>query len=53
MKVVVCGAGQVGYTISRHLAGEHNDVTIIDQNSRLVQRVNDTLDVQGCSGTFP
>ncbi len=50
MKVVVCGAGQVGYAIARHLAGEHNDVTVIDQNAQLIQRVNDTLDVQGMVG---
>jgi trk system potassium uptake protein len=29
MKVIVCGAGQVGWQIVRHLAGEGNDVTII------------------------
>jgi trk system potassium uptake protein TrkA len=50
MKVIVCGAGQVGYAIARHLAGEHNDVTVIEQNPALVQRVNDTLDVQGMEG---
>jgi len=50
MKVIVCGAGQVGYNIARRLAGEHNDVTVIDQSQLLVQRVNDTLDVQGMLG---
>ena len=50
MKVVVCGAGQVGYAIARHLSGEQNDVTVVDQNPQLVQRVNDTLDVQGMVG---
>jgi len=50
MKVVVCGAGQVGYAIARHLSGEQNDVIVVDQNPQLVQRVNDTLDVQGMVG---
>lgn len=50
MKVIICGAGQVGYSIARYLAGEHNDVTVIDQNPSLVQRINDTLDVQGMLG---
>ena len=50
MKVIVCGAGQVGYSIARYLAGEQNDVTVIDQNPELVQRINDTLDVQGMLG---
>ena len=30
MKVIVCGAGQVGFSIARHLALENNDVTVID-----------------------
>jgi trk system potassium uptake protein TrkA len=50
MKVIVCGAGQVGSAIARHLAGEHNDVTVIDQAPELVQRVNEALDVQGMVG---
>jgi len=50
MKVIVCGAGQVGYAIARHLAAEQNDITVLDQNPTLVQRVNDTLDVQGMLG---
>ena len=50
MKVIVCGAGQVGYAIARHLAGEQNDITVLDQDPVLVQRVNDTLDVQGMLG---
>jgi len=50
MKVIVCGAGQVGYNIARRLSGEQNDVTVIDQAPELVQRVNDTLDVQGMLG---
>ena len=28
MKVIVCGAGEVGSSIARQLAGEGNDVTI-------------------------
>jgi len=50
MKVIVCGAGQVGTNIARHLATEHNDVTVIDQSPELVRRVTDTLDVQGLAG---
>jgi trk system potassium uptake protein TrkA len=50
MKVIVCGAGQVGTNIARHLATEHNDVIVIDQSPELVRRVTETLDVQGISG---
>ena len=29
MKVIICGAGQVGFNIARYLATEGNDVTVI------------------------
>ncbi|MFW8634617.1 Trk system potassium transporter TrkA [Cribrihabitans pelagius] len=50
MKVIICGAGQVGWQIARHLSGEHNDVTVVDSNPDLVRRATDTLDVQGVAG---
>ena len=50
MKVIICGAGQVGWQIARHLASEKNDVTVVDNNPELVARATDTLDVQGIAG---
>ncbi|WP_294621539.1 Trk system potassium transporter TrkA [uncultured Roseovarius sp.] len=50
MKVIICGAGQVGWQIARHLSGEKNDVTVVDNNPDLVRRATDTLDVQGLAG---
>ena len=50
MKVIICGAGQVGWQIARHLSGERNDVTVVDNNPELVRRATDSLDVQGVAG---
>ncbi|MFY0691423.1 MAG: Trk system potassium transporter TrkA [Paracoccaceae bacterium] len=50
MKVIICGAGQVGWQIARHLSGENNDVTVVDNNSELVRRATDSLDVKGITG---
>jgi len=50
MKVIVCGAGQVGSNIARHLAEEQNDVTIIDQSPELIARISEAYDVQGLVG---
>ena len=50
MKVIICGAGQVGFNIARQLARERNDVIVIDQSADLVRRVNELLDVQGMVG---
>ena len=50
MKVIICGAGQVGFHIARYLAAEGNDVTVIDQSRELIHRISDTLDVQAIVG---
>ncbi|MGR3495875.1 Trk system potassium transporter TrkA [Citreimonas sp.] len=50
MKVIICGAGQVGWQIARHLSGERNDVTVVDSNPDLIRRATDALDVQGITG---
>lgn len=50
MKVIICGAGQVGWQIARHLASENNDVVVVDNNPDLVRRATDTLDVNGVTG---
>ncbi|WP_438987177.1 Trk system potassium transporter TrkA [Marivivens donghaensis] len=50
MKVIICGAGQVGWQIARHLSSERNDVTVVDNNPELVRRATETLDVNGVTG---
>ena len=50
MRVIICGAGRVGTGIARRLAGEKNDVTIIDQTKALVRSVAERLDVRGVVG---
>jgi trk system potassium uptake protein len=50
MRVVICGAGQVGYGIAERLAAERNDVSVIDNSPGLVQNIQDKLDVRGHVG---
>lgn len=50
MKIIICGAGQVGMSIARQLSVEGNDVTVIDSSSELIQKVSDTLDVKAKLG---
>ena len=50
MKVIICGAGQVGYGIAERLASEGHDVTVIDRAPELVQVIRDQLDVRGYVG---
>lgn len=50
MRVIICGAGQVGYSIAAYLAREENDVTVIDTNPELIAQINEDLDVNGIVG---
>jgi trk system potassium uptake protein TrkA len=52
MKIIICGAGQVGGQIARHLAREAgaNQVTVIDNNAQLIRRITDAYDVNGVAG---
>ena len=50
MRVLVAGAGEVGFSIARHLAAEDNDVVVIDHSPERIQKVDDGLDVQSLVG---
>jgi len=50
VRVIICGAGQVGYGIAERLAAERNDVSVIDTSAELIQAIRDTLDVRGFVG---
>ena len=43
MKVIVCGAGQVGFNIARHLSQEDNDVIVVDQSAELTKKIGNSL----------
>ena len=50
MKVVVIGAGDVGYNIARHLLEEKQDVVVIDNDPSRVAHISEVLDVQVVEG---
>lgn len=50
MRVIICGAGQVGYNIATYLSGEENDVTVVDIQQPLISKINDELDVNTILG---
>lgn len=50
MRVIICGAGQVGFGIAERLAAEHNDVSIIDTSAKRIHEVREMLDVRGFVG---
>ncbi|MEM7290401.1 MAG: Trk system potassium transporter TrkA [Pseudomonadota bacterium] len=50
MRILICGAGQVGYGIAERLSRENNDVTVIDSSAELIDNIQDRLDVRGYVG---
>ncbi len=50
MNIIICGAGRVGYTISKILIEQNHSITIIDQSSEDIQNINETLDIKGIVG---
>ncbi len=55
MNIIICGAGRVGFTISKLLSEQNHSITVIDQSSEDIQKINDSLDVKGIVGkaTYP
>lgn len=51
MKIVIVGAGEVGYHIASRLALEHKEVVVIDKNADAIRRVAENMDVQTINGS--
>ena len=51
MKVIIVGAGEVGFHIASHLTLENKDVVVIDNNPEATRRISDNLDVQIVMGS--
>jgi trk system potassium uptake protein len=49
-KIIICGAGRVGISITEHLSNEGFDITVIDSNSDAIQKATELYDVQGVLG---
>ena len=45
MRIIVIGAGKVGYTLAEHLTEEEHDVIVIDRNEEVIDRCSGSLDV--------
>ena len=55
MNIIICGAGRVGFSISKQLSVQGHSITMIDQSSEFIQKINETQDVKGIVGraTYP
>ena len=50
MKTIICGAGDVGYSIADKLTKESFEVTVLDQSKERLKKISDNLDVKTILG---
>ncbi|UCG81224.1 MAG: Trk system potassium transporter TrkA [Desulfobacterales bacterium] len=50
MKIIIIGAGEVGFHIASRLSLENKDVILIEKNADALRRVTENLDVQTIEG---
>ena len=55
MNIIICGAGKVGFTIAKILSEQGHSITVIDQSSDDIKKIDETLDVKSIVGkaTYP
>lgn len=51
MKVVIIGAGEVGFNVASRLVNENKDVVVIDKDHEAIRRVSDNIDAQVVNGS--
>ena len=49
MNIIICGAGKVGFSISKQLAAQGHSISVIDQ-SKEDKKINETQEVKGIVG---
>ncbi len=45
MKIIIVGAGAVGFNIANQLSQEGHDISVVEENPELVQKITEKLDV--------
>tara|TARA_Y100000588_G_C14278028_1_gene935374 strand:- start:323 stop:1687 length:1365 start_codon:yes stop_codon:yes gene_type:complete len=50
MKTIICGSGDVGYSIANKLSKENFEVTVVDETSDKLTKISENLDVKVISG---
>ena len=51
MNIIICGAGKVGFSISKQLSAQGHSVTIIDQSSDDIKKINES-NISAIENTF-
>ncbi|MGE4330074.1 NAD-binding protein, partial [Diaphorobacter sp.] len=50
MKIIILGAGRVGYSVADSLVSEQNDITVIDTDAERLRDLEARFDLRGVVG---
>ncbi len=50
MKILIIGAGAVGFSIAKQLSAEGHDISVVDENPELIRKISEKLDVSVITG---
>ena len=50
MKIVIVGAGMVGYSLAQYFSGLDHNLTVIEKDKTLCENINSKLDVFAVEG---
>ena len=50
MKIIILGAGRVGYSVAESLVSERNDITVIDTDADRLRELESRFDLRGVVG---
>ena len=51
MKIIILGAGRVGYSVAESLVSERNDITVIDTDAERLKELQERFDLRGVHGS--
>ncbi|MFW6082167.1 MAG: Trk system potassium transporter TrkA [Desulfosalsimonas sp.] len=51
MKIIIVGAGEVGYHVAQRMSFENKDVVVIDRDPDAIRRLADNVDVEAVNGS--
>jgi len=50
MRIIILGAGRVGFTVANNLSNENIDITLIDKSQQIIDTVCERLDISAICG---
>ncbi len=50
MKIIICGAGEVGFSLAKYLSSENMQVTVIDEDIEKLHKMTNAIDVRSIVG---